>query len=158
AFAAEVVRRLSGIKTETSAIFNLNTQFGGGKTHFLALLYHLASHGPKSDRWNGVPKILERAKVDMVPQAATAIFVGQKFDVLTGRGGEDGTPKRLTPWGEIAFQLGGKEAFALVAKHDEQRIAPGGDLIDKLLPRDRPCLILVDEMMNYVSSGRKLGM
>jgi hypothetical protein len=158
AFAAEVVRRLSGIKTETSAVFNLNTQFGGGKTHFLTLLYHLARHGPKADRWNGVPRILERAGVAKVPQAATAVFVGQKFDVLTGRGGDDGTPKRLTPWGEIAFQLGGQDAFALVARHDAERIAPGGDIIDKLLPTDRPSLILIDELMNYVSSGRKLGM
>jgi len=51
AFAAEVVRRLSGTKTETSAVFNLNTQFGGGKTHFLTLLYHLAGHGVKAERW-----------------------------------------------------------------------------------------------------------
>ena len=43
--AGEVVRRLSGVKTETSAIFNMATQFGGGKTHALTLLYHLASHG-----------------------------------------------------------------------------------------------------------------
>src|SRR5919198_6216642 len=71
AFAAEVVRRLSGIKTETSAVFNLNTQFGGGKTHFLTLLYHLATHGPKADRCNGVPRILEQAGVAKVPQAAT---------------------------------------------------------------------------------------
>jgi predicted AAA+ superfamily ATPase len=33
--AAEVVRRLSGITTETSAVFNMTTQFGGGKTHAL---------------------------------------------------------------------------------------------------------------------------
>jgi hypothetical protein len=43
----------------------------------------------------------------------------------------------VTSWGEIAFQLGGKEAFALLAQHDERRIAPGGDLIDKFLPKDR---------------------
>ena len=43
---AEVVRRLSGVQTETSAVFNLTTQFGGGKTHFLTLLYHLAGKGP----------------------------------------------------------------------------------------------------------------
>src|ERR1039457_1404649 len=46
--AAEVVRRLSGEVTETSAIFNLATQFGGGKTHALTLFYHLAKNGPKS--------------------------------------------------------------------------------------------------------------
>jgi hypothetical protein len=157
-FSAEVVRRLSSITTATSAVFNLNTQFGGGKTHFLTLLYHLSISGPKAERWHGVPRILERAGVERVPRAATAVFVGQKFDVLTGRGGDDGTPKRLTPWGEIAFQLGGKAAFALVARHDEERIAPGGDVIDKFLPTDRPSLILVDELMNYISAGRKLGM
>jgi len=157
AFTAEVVRRLSGIRTETSAVFNLSTQFGGGKTHFLTLLYHLATRGPEAAAWNGVPRILEKAGVGVIPRAATAVFVGQKFDALTGRGG-DGTLRRLTPWGEIAFQLGGKEAFALVAQHDEQRIAPGGDLTGKLLPQDRPCLILIDELMNFVSAGRKLGM
>jgi len=41
-----VIRRLSGIKVETSAIYNLTTQFGGGKTHALTLLYHLAEAGP----------------------------------------------------------------------------------------------------------------
>jgi predicted AAA+ superfamily ATPase len=158
AFAAEVVRRLSGTKTETSSVFNLNTQFGGGKTHFLTLLYHLAIQGPKAERCNGVSRIVERSGVAKLPQAATAVFVGQKFDVLTGRGGDDGTPKRLTPWGEIAFQLSGPAGFDLVSKHDEQRIAPGGDVIAKFLPANKPSLILIDELLNYVSSGRKLGL
>ena len=47
-----------------------------------------------------------------IPASAVAVFVGTEFDSLTGRGGKDGTPLRKTPWGEIAFQLGGKEAFA----------------------------------------------
>src|SRR5262245_28998076 len=46
--ATQVVRRLSGEKVETSAVFNLSTQFGGGKTHALTLLYHLARHGAAS--------------------------------------------------------------------------------------------------------------
>src|SRR5215218_9091695 len=54
--ASEVIRRLSGEKTETSAVFNLTTQFGGGKTHALTLLYHLAKHGPESNNWLGVRK------------------------------------------------------------------------------------------------------
>ena len=56
--SAEVVRRLSGEKTETSAVFNMATQFGGGKTHALTLLYHLAQHGTKATKWQGVPQIL----------------------------------------------------------------------------------------------------
>src|SRR5262245_45106110 len=107
ALAAETIRRLSGERTETSAVFNMTTQFGGGKTHALTLLYHLAQHGPVAKSWTGVAKLLERAGVRTVPQAATAVFVGTEFDSILGRGGEDGTPVRKTPWGEIAFQLGG---------------------------------------------------
>ena len=153
--AAEVVRRLSGEKTETSAVFNMATQFGGGKTHALTLLYHLARNGSEANGWQGISKILERAAVKTVPKAGTAVFVGTEFDVITGRGGDDGTPRRITPWGEIAFQLGGKEAFDKVAQHDEQKIAPAGDVIRQFIPQNKPCLILMDELMNYVSRSRK---
>src|SRR5215211_4479651 len=59
ALAAEVIRRLSGERTETSAVFNLATQFGGGKTHALALLYHLAQAGPAAATWPGVQRLLD---------------------------------------------------------------------------------------------------
>src|SRR5208283_1106330 len=152
--ASTAVRRLSGIKVETSAVFNLTTQFGGGKTHALTLLYHLAKGGPKASSWKGVPSILEAAGVKSAPEAATAVFVGTEFDSLTGRGGKDGTPLRKTPWGEIAFQLGGEESFAAVAEYEKQFIEPKGDVIRAMLPKDRPCLILMDEIINYVSTYR----
>lgn len=156
--AAEVLRRLSGEKTETSAIFNMATQFGGGKTHALALLYHLASHGPKATKWLGVTAILGQAGIQDVPEAATAIFVGTEFDSIYGRGGDDGTPKRKTPWGEIAFQLSGEEGFGVVAEHDNKQVAPSTEVIRKFIPQDRPCLILMDELLNYISRNRKSGL
>ncbi|MGA1475231.1 MAG: AAA family ATPase, partial [Prochlorothrix sp.] len=107
-FSVEIVRRLSGITAETNAIFNTATQFGGGKTHALTLSYHLANHGSAANSWPGVEQILRAAGIESVPKAATAIFVGTEFDVLNGRGGNDGTPLRKTPWGEIAYQLGGE--------------------------------------------------
>src|SRR4029434_2620792 len=64
--SAEVIRRLSGETTETSAVFNLATQFGGGKTHALSLLYHLVTNGPKADRWTGVPQLVDKAGVRSV--------------------------------------------------------------------------------------------
>ncbi len=152
----EVVRRLSGKTTETSAVFNMLTQFGGGKTHALALLYHLAAGGSKSGMWRDASKILAKGNIDSVPDnCATAVFVGTEFDSITGRGGEDGTPVRKSPWGEIAFQLGGADAFAVVAEHDKQFIEPKGDVIQAFLPKNRPCLILMDEIINYVSTYRK---
>src|SRR3972149_7799192 len=89
--AASTVRRLSGIKVETSAGFNLSTPFGGGKTHALTLLYHLARGGPASARWKAVPSILDAAGVKAMPEAAVAVFVGSEFDAISGRGGDDGT-------------------------------------------------------------------
>ena len=158
AMAAEVIRRLSGEKTETSAVFNMATQFGGGKTHALTLLYHLAKHGPKAKAWVGVDTLLAKAKIASVPQAAVAVFVGTEFDSVSGRGGTDGTPLRKTPWGEIAFQLGGKKSLEVLAEHEKQMTAPAGDVIRQFLPKDKPCLVLMDELMNYVSRSRKMGM
>src|SRR5271155_5792378 len=63
ALSAEVVRRLSGVTTETSAVFNMTTAFGGGKTHFLTMLYHLGSKGPGAERWAGVQRILDKGSV-----------------------------------------------------------------------------------------------
>jgi Protein of unknown function (DUF499) len=156
--ASEVIRRLSGERTETNAIFNLATQFGGGKTHALTLLYHLAKHGSAANRWAGVPQLLSRAKMGNVPKAEAAVFVGTEFDSITGRGGSDGTPLRKTPWGEIAWQLGGQTAFAVVAEHEARMTAPSGEVIRQFLPKGKPSLILMDELMNYVSRSRKSGL
>ena len=156
--AAEVVRRLSGLTTQTSAVFNMTTQFGGGKTHALTLLYHLARHGSAGNGWRGVPKILQRASIQSLPDhCAVAVFVGTEFDSVTGRGGDDGTPRRRTPWGELAWQLGGEESLTRVAQHDADFIEPKGDVIEKILPADRPCLILMDEVLNYISTYRDRG-
>jgi len=139
-------------------VFNLATQFGGGKTHALTLLYHLAKNGSKADNWNGVSKILSKSGMKTVPNAAVAVFVGMEFDSIQGRGGVNGEPVRKTPWGEIAFQLGGEEGFKLMEEHEKKMIAPAGDVIRRLLPNDKPCLILMDELMNYVSRYRKSGL
>jgi hypothetical protein len=156
--AAEVVRRLSGEKTETSAVFNMTTQFGGGKTHALTLLYHLAKKGPAGKDWAGINKILEKSGIHTLPKAETAVFVGTEFDSLTGRGGNDGTPIRKTPWGEIAFQLGGEQGLAMVAEHEKKMIAPAGDVIRRFFEDGKSYLILMDELMNYISRNRKSGL
>ncbi|MCU0918687.1 MAG: ATP-binding protein, partial [Planctomycetes bacterium] len=42
--------------------------------------------------------------------------------------------------------------------HDKEGTAPAGDVIRAFLPTDRPALILMDELMNYVSRSRKSGL
>jgi len=156
--AIEVIRRLNGIKVETSAVFNMTTQFGGGKTHALALLYHLAKGKDEAKNWKGVSYLLQDAKVEKLPECLVAVFVGTEFDSITGRGGNDGTPLRKTPWGEIAFQIGGRETFEIVKEHDQNLIAPSSEVIRKFLPKDKPVLILMDELMNYINRSRRLGL
>src|SRR5439155_13901741 len=52
---------------------------------------------------------------------------------------------------------GGKEAYAVVAAHDEKGTPPKGDVIRALLP-ETPTLILLDEVMNFISSTRRSGL
>ena len=59
--ASEVIRRFSGERTETDAIFNLATQFGGGKTHALTLLYHLGKLRARRKYVGGSAALLSRA-------------------------------------------------------------------------------------------------
>ena len=161
--SSQVARRLSGIQVGTSAVFNMATQFGGGKTHSLTTLFHLAANGDKAKTWNGVDSILKKAEVPQVPESSVAVFVGAEFDVIKGRGGDlpagqaGGEPVRKTPWGEIAWQLSGQKGFDLVAEHDAKGIAPAGDVLRELLGNE-PALILVDELMNYISRARKVGL
>ena len=151
--AAESLRRLAGETLAASPVINLTTQFGGGKTHALTLLYHLAKHGKAADKWQGVKDILARAGLPSVPKADVAVFVGSEFDSQSGRG-EPGEPIRKTPWGDIAWQIGGADAFAIVAEHDANLRRPGKETIRRFLSADRPVLILMDEVLNYLNQAR----
>src|SRR5262249_53203565 len=128
---------------------------GGGKSHSLTALYHLARNGERAKTWNGVSRVLAKADIKAVPEAAVAVFVGTEFDPIAGRGG-DGEPRRQTIWGEIAWQLGGATGCAAVADRDAKGAAPGGDVIRAMQP-DGPALILLDELLNYSSRWRHLG-
>src|SRR5438270_7443357 len=75
-----VLRRLAG-KTENSApVVTLVTQFGGGKTHTLTALYHLAKHGSGAKGDPGVAQLLSDANLGEVPTAKVAVFVGNAWD------------------------------------------------------------------------------
>ena len=52
--AGMVLRRLSGKTENTAPVLTLITQFGGGKTHTLTTLYHLATNGDAAVGYNGV--------------------------------------------------------------------------------------------------------
>lgn len=153
--AVETLRRLAGEGKGSSPGVNLTTQFGGGKTHALVLLYYLAKYGEASHAWHGVSDLLKKAELPRVPKARVAAFVGNRFDFVLGSG-KDGEPRRKTPWGDIAWQLGGSEAYSQLEKHDREGIVPGGEVLEGILSGE-PVLILMDEVLNYVRRTRDAG-
>jgi predicted AAA+ superfamily ATPase len=152
----QVIRRLNGLTQETSAVFNMATNFGGGKTHSLTALYHIGKGGSKAAAWDGIRALMTAGEVKDIPEAAVAVFNGKDFDSLTGRG-NPGEPIRKTPWGDIAWQLGGQKSLDILAEHEKEFIEPKGDAIRAMLPKDRPVLILFDEVISYVSTYRGRG-
>lgn len=127
-------------------VVELQTSFGGGKTHSMLALYHLASGVGASDL-PGVEPILKEIGVDKPPKAARAVLVGTQISPGQPHTHDDGT-KINTLWGELAWQLGGREGFEIVAEADATRTNPG-EALRELLERYSPCLILIDEWVAY---------
>lgn len=138
------VRRLRGEGGDP--IVEMQTNFGGGKTHSLIALYHLAGGYPPADL-PGVEEMLAKDGLGSPPPARIAVLVGHKLQPGSVHSKTDGTEVR-TLWGELAWQLGGKEGFALVADADRTGTSPGHALVD-LLKANAPCLILIDEWVAY---------
>ncbi len=150
-----VVKRLSGKGGDP--VIQLQTAFGGGKTHTMLAVYHLAKGDVTASDLQGVPAILKSAGVKDLPRARIAVLDGIKSspNQPVKRGGKS----MRTLWGDLAWQLGEAEGYALVADADASGTSPGKAVLETLLSRYAPCVILVDELVAYVrqfEEGRAL--
>jgi Swt1-like HEPN/Protein of unknown function (DUF499) len=127
-------------------VIQLQTNFGGGKTHSMLALYHLFS-GTAPHELVGIDSVMEEAGAKSLPTARRVVLVGNKISPGNPVTKPDGTVVR-TLWGELAWQLGGKKAFAQLAADDEKATSPG-DVLRKLFNEYGPCLILIDEWVAY---------
>lgn len=138
------VQRLAG--QQGDPVVQLQTNFGGGKTHSMLALYHLFSGVAPGDLL-GVDALLASAGVDKLPTAKRVVLVGNKISPGNPVTKPDGTVVR-TLWGELAWQLGGKKAFATIQADDERATSPG-DKLRELFNEYGPCLVLIDEWVAY---------
>ncbi len=138
------VQRISGKGGDP--VVQLQTNFGGGKTHSMLALYHLFS-GTNASDLAGVDTVLAEAGLKTLPKAMRVVLVGNRISPGNPVTKPDGTVVR-TLWGELAYQLGGKKAFARVKADDEKATSPG-DVLRELLKEYGPCLILIDEWVAY---------
>lgn len=144
AILKDVLRRLGGQGGE--AVIQLRTPFGGGKTHTLIALYHLAKAYNESLDLLEIQNLLKEVGVDQIPRARVVALVGTELSAQ-GRKVEDLYIRTL--WGELAYQLGDKAAYAQVQAADEALSPPGKKALNELLASYSPVLILMDELLVY---------
>jgi len=141
----DALQRLSGRGGDP--VVDLQTNFGGGKTHSLLALYHLFSGATVSDLV-GIEPVLQAAGLPRPPEAQRAVLVGYELSPGQPRSKPDGCVVN-TLWGELAWQLLQKDGFAMVAEADRQGVSPGSEVLRELFAAAAPCLILIDEWVVY---------
>lgn len=149
---AGAARRLSG--TGGDPVIELQTNFGGGKTHSLIALYHLASEAGAGGL-PGLADILVEEGLTLPPKMNRAVLVGQQIsaaDPVSVGGGI----RLHTLWGHLAYQLGGKEGYEMVRADDLAGTSPGAALTT-LFERFGPAVVLIDEWVAYARQLRDPG-
>jgi len=141
-----VLKRLSGRGGDP--VIQLQTAFGGGKTHTMLAVYHLAQGTVPAVELLGVAPLLQAAGLAEAPRARLVVLDGnrQAPNIPQNRGGV----QVRTLWGELAWQLGGDEAYGQVRQADESGTSPGKEVLARLLAAYAPCVLLIDEMVAYI--------
>jgi predicted AAA+ superfamily ATPase len=152
---SRTARRIRGDQN-ASPVVNLQTNFGGGKTHSMLALWHLLSGRDLAEYPQELQELLAGRDIGELGRAANRVaLVGNHIAAGKGSVKEDGTHVR-TLWGELAWQLGtqaggirgARSAYALVADADATRSNPAAAL-RKLIAAHAPCLLLIDEWVAY---------
>lgn len=141
-----VLKRLSGQGGDP--VIQLQTAFGGGKTHTLLAVYHLVSGKAPASKMQGVSGLLDAANLMEAPKARLVVLDGTKLS--PNQPAQRGTKTVHTLWGELAWQLGRADAYACVADADISGTAPGKEVLVPLLQSYAPCVILMDELVAYI--------
>jgi predicted AAA+ superfamily ATPase len=142
----QVAQRLAGKGGEP--VIQLQTAFGGGKTHTMLAVLHLATRNCSLSDLPGIPSLVERAGLMDVPKANVAVLDGTAH--APGQPWKQGKITIRTLWGELAWQLGKEDGYALVAEADASGTSPGKEVLRTLLEQTAPCVILIDELVAYI--------
>lgn len=142
----QVAQRLNSKGGEP--VIQLQTAFGGGKTHTMLAVYHLAMRTCALGDLAGIPALIDQTGLMDVPQARVAVLDGNAH--APGQPWKHGKQSVRTLWGELAWQLGGEEAFALVKEADATGTSPGKTVLKTLLETYAPCVVLIDELVAYI--------
>ncbi len=141
-----VARRMTGQGGDP--VVQLQTAFGGGKTHAMLAVYHMARGEAEATSLPGVYSILSGMGIDDLPPARVAILDGNSLSPSQPR--DRGSVTTNTLWGEMAWQLGGEEGYRMVAGADRDGTSPGSEILVQLFKAWGPVIILMDETVAYI--------
>jgi len=140
-----VVKRLVGRGGDP--VVQLKTAFGGGKTHAMLAVYHLVRGERPTKDLAGIPSILDEIGAVQLPKCSVAVLDGTALSPSQPRS-YNGI-KVNTLWGEMAWQLGGREAYSMLSQSDKDGSSPGKEVLADLFKRYAPCVVLIDEAVAY---------
>lgn len=147
---AQIGRRLAG-DSAAPAVHRMQTEFGGGKTHTLLAAYHLFGQ----PEWVTATELSETLVSELgtgaLPKARVAVLAGDALSVTPERM-DDGTEVH-TFLGHLAWQLGGAEMYARVRQQDVGKLGSSTPEIAQMLAEAAPCLILMDETLEYLNKA-----
>ena len=153
-----VLHRLSG--RGGAPVIRVQVAYGGGKTHALIALLHLAERGTELEAHATVQEFMGISGLKQLPEARVALLPFDKFGVIEGLSvkAPDGRQKTVkTPWGALAYQLAGDEGLARVAEHESRYTTPAEPILVELLKTPQASglstLILMDETLWYMRNA-----
>jgi len=145
--AGMVLNRLKGRTENTAPVLTLITQFGGGKTHTLTTLYHIARSSKILYENAETSDMISQAELPTVENIKAAVFVGNAWDPREGH---------ETPWIDIARQLAGDKGVAELGTAAKTS-PPGTEAIGRIFKAaGGPVLVLFDEVLNFMNRHRNL--
>jgi len=77
-----VAQRLNGQGGDP--VLQLQTAFGGGKTHTLLAVYHLAKAGDATQELPGIPALLDDSQIHGIPRSRVAVLDGKTASIHVG--------------------------------------------------------------------------
>lgn len=152
------LKRLAG--NDGYPVIQAKTGFGGGKTHSLIALYHLVTSGSTiaNANWDErdresrecIRHIMRNAgvSIDQGVEARISVLNGTYLSPTDTTPTVNGDPLN-TLWGVMAYQLGGQAAYDIIGDAARGATAPGGRELRRLFEAVGPCVILMDEIVNY---------
>ncbi len=131
-----------------NGVLRPTTTFGGGKTHGLAAVYHLAI-GARPDN---VSEFIDPTLLPDGPVQVVAL-VGDALDPVAGV--QTNGQRTYTLWGEMAAQIGA-HAYGVLEANDRERSAPGTHTIVDAFG-GQPTIVIIDEIAQYLRQVTSAG-